>query len=471
MPGYVAVVLTTYLFFLVVLKRRAGLLSPTGLFGLTSVLMAVGTFVQIDERYAVESTYADIVLYCTMAFLLTSLALAQVSKERGTAVRVVEHRPGIALYALLALTIVIVVLYFRAVGYSAFIAGLRNLGTGSSLDVGGLRLESYSGSRYLFPGYVNQFKNALLPALTIVVALHLRDRPGPRLVFLPLLILFCIFALVGAGQRGAFIIAVVMLLAFAAMWARGREVSLGTLAAGTVAVGAVLTLTTVALGRNTTLSHDASWFDRTWTSLRDFADRILLINQRAGIEGFRYTESLPRPGFGAEWVQSLTGILPGNRGSDLARQIFAMRYGSNRGTSPPSLWGSVHYNFGMIGVIVVPILLAWVCAVISSAALRRQRKNALEAVGIAGVTASLGMWVADSPLFLLNVGIVTYAALWWAGARLGAPEETVPEATRGRGLRTPRSTLRRGRPAGRRPSRLRQPVPRAQRPRSPLNSR
>ena len=36
-----------------------------------------------------------------------------------------------------------------------------------------MRLDSYGAGAYLFPGYVNQFKNVILPALAIVVVHYL----------------------------------------------------------------------------------------------------------------------------------------------------------------------------------------------------------------------------------------------------------------------------------------------------------
>ena len=48
--------------------------------------------------------------------------------------------------------------------------GLRaQLSGQSDADITTLRLNSYSGSQYFAPGYVNQFKNVLLPALVVIV--------------------------------------------------------------------------------------------------------------------------------------------------------------------------------------------------------------------------------------------------------------------------------------------------------------
>ena len=83
---------------------------------------------------------------------------------------------------------------------------------------------------------------------------------------------------------------------------------------------------------------------------------------------FWYTYKQPTQD-GADWKSSLLGILPGAGDAKvgLAHQVFAMVYGTPRGTAPPSIWGSVYYNFGWPGLILTPILLAICYQVITSA--------------------------------------------------------------------------------------------------------
>lgn len=400
--------------FVTMVRRTVGIFSATGLFGSSAFLMAVGTLVQVDLAIPADSLYADIVTYSTAAYLVASVAFTAPRRERAADLQVRHYRPGPPFWLAIVLCLAVVYFYFRAVGQSAFLSGLGALVRGGSNDVATLRLDAYSGSRYLYPGYVNQFKNALLPALTVVAVLYLWHRPW-RSITIPPLVAVTVFALIGTGQRGAFFLSSVTVLTFWAMWSRGRAVSVRALVAVGAVVSGVGVISTLVLARNKALTYESSWSERLTTSLGDLVDRVVLVNQLSGIYGFRYTQSLPRAGFGADWRSSLLGLLPGNRGTDLSRRIFAMRYGSDRGTSPPSLWGSIHYNFGVIGTLLAPIILAWLLAILTSMTLRHHQQNALEAVGIAGVTAIVGMWVADTPLFLFNSGIVMFVLVWWLG--------------------------------------------------------
>ena len=102
----------------------------------------------------------------------------------------------------------------------------------------------------------------------------------------------------------------------------------------------------------------------------------------------------------------------------MASDVFKMLYGNDRGTAPPSLWGSVHFNFGFIGLILLPILLAFIFAWTSRASIGQM--NTLQLIGMSGVTAVTASWVASGPEFLLNTGAVTYAVLWYIGSRVGS---------------------------------------------------
>src|SRR5699024_10242802 len=118
---------------------------------------------------------------------------------------------------------------------------------------------------------------------------------------------------------------------------------------GIVAFLSVIIVTTFALGR-AALQDGASVFSHITSALNQFALRISTANQSSGVIGFRHIYDLGPLNDGSEWAQSLAGILPGQRGSTLQNEIFEIRYGSDRGTSPPSIWGSIFYNFGPIGV-------------------------------------------------------------------------------------------------------------------------
>ena len=139
--------------------------------------------------------------------------------------------------------------------------------------------------------------------------------------------------------------------------------------------------------------------------------RLFSDNQTSALVGFRYIYDQTVQ-FGAEWLTDILGILPGEyKGSDLANRVHALLYGSDRGTSPVSLWGSVYYNWGWFGILLFPPLLSFVYCVISKRFLKRPNYTSLEIAGYAFSFYILGAWIASGPMQLVNNGIVACAVL------------------------------------------------------------
>jgi oligosaccharide repeat unit polymerase len=397
--------------------RKYGLLSPDGLFFAAQLVMAVGTFQLADHGSAVDVQYATIIALANAAYIATSLATF-LAETRGVLtkptyeVSVVPPIRSVKLAT--ALSVAIVLAYFYAVGYSAFFVGLQGELDGQRADIASLRLDSYAGSRYLFPGYVNQFKNAILPGLALVFATWaVRQRGLLTRVLSWLLIALGAVGLMWTGQRGAFVSFILTATVYAVLYNRKR-LSRWILVIPLVGFPLLL-LATAVLARGDSATGG-------------ILSRFFNDNQQSGIAAFRYTHARPTQ-WGSEWAQALMGILPGNRGSTLSGEVFATLYGSTRGTSPPSLWGSVHYNFGLVGVIITAMLLGIVVQRWTCRSLRGPRYNTLQLVGFAGATVSFGTWIADGPTTLLNVGLLAYALLWWWGSRVVKHNVTRPDAT------------------------------------------
>jgi len=425
-------ILAAFAVYFFVVIRRTGLLTADSIFVYLQVLMALGSLPILETAWDADRVYGYVLTYTLLAYMLTS-AVIQLSWPRSEAAhqpRPTVYHPSFTFWLLALVSAAVVVLYYAAIGYSAFLAGLGNAFQSSSADVTSLRLNSYSGSRYLFPGYVNQFKNALLPALVVLAATSWIAKGTPRKIAIIVWMLVAIFGLIGTGQRGAFVVFIattaVYLYLFKAkqFWKQGIALALVFIP--------VIILSTSALGRSADqLSSDESIAIRSIVAADEFRERVLTVNQVSAVVAFRYVYTYEDVQQGREWATSLAGVFPGNRGSDLSSRIFAYRYGSARGTSPPSVWGSIYHNFGYGGIALAPILLAVIISLLSRFGTRRHDRNSLEIVGIAGVFTVIGFWVADSPLYLLNAGLPVYAFLWWWGSRTrpesrsehGSPEE------------------------------------------------
>ncbi|WP_431881148.1 O-antigen polymerase [Micromonospora chalcea] len=416
--------------------RHYGLLSPDGLFVCTQMLMVVGTAMLVEPESPVDARYLRIVVTAVSLYIVSSsftyLCLrsrpdhpySARDHRRGYHVRLVRPQGQVLVVTVLSLAAILA--YFAAVGYSAFLLGLKGQLSGNPVDVATLRLQSYAGDAYLAPGYANQFKNVLFPALVTVILTWAFSRPG---LFARLggvvLAAIAVFALLGNGQRGAFFLFLVTLAIYVLVVNR-RRMSRWTLLLPVMGVPLAL-LATYALGRSAGLADDP--FGAT---SQELYKRFLNDNQMSGLAAFRYTETLPVQ-YGAEWYRALRGILPSDRGSTLPNEVFATLYGSMTGTAPPSMWGSVHFNFGTFGVLVFAVVLGVCLQALSFHTLRRPTYNTLELIGYAGVTATLGTWAVSGPDALLNLGIVTYLLIWWWGARwnrLGLPAVTLRQRRR-----------------------------------------
>lgn len=400
--------------------RKYGLLTPDGLFIASQLLMLYGTVQLIDRDNQTEAYYAQLMAMATATYIIASMLASSVlrrKREDQPAVRrmadynVVLVAPRQSIVFVIAVSLVVTAAYFTAIGYSAFWAGLQGQLHGDPVDIATLRLDSYAGSTYLFPGYVNQFKNAILPSLTLLVLIwaFTRGRAVARLTALALAAASAL-ALLGTGQRGALVVFLLVIVVYTFLHHR-RRVPRAALLPLLMGVPLLL-LATIVLARGPE-SSASPWRAAT----TDLFTRFTQDNQLSGIAAFNYTSRLPVRN-GGEWLEALAGILPGNRGSSLSSEVFYTLYGSTRGTSPPSLWGSAHYNFGLLGTLVVAALLGVLLQLLTRRALRRGSYNCLQLIGYAGVTVVLGTWVAGGIETPLNVGLVSYIGLWYWGGRL-----------------------------------------------------
>lgn len=402
--------------------RERGVLTLDGVFVLTQWFMTVGTLVLLDPHNRADSTYAYVMTVPFAIYVSLSILIFQVGRAEGKAEgtkfsRPIVYRPTFAIGALTLVAVVITIAYYRAVGYNVFLLALSEGFSGTSTtDYTTLRLDSYSFTHYLFPGYVNQFKNVILPTLSLVTAIYLsRWRNAARFVIVPILLVVSIVGLLGTGQRGAFIQFGLMLVVFIYYYDRQRFAK-RALVIGCLALP-FLFISTLILGRSaSTLAQDSSSFGKFGVLASELWKRFFHDNQWSGQMSFRYIYGRPVQN-GRDWIDAVLGILPGNPGSKLPSLVFKSLYGTDRGTAPPSTWGSAYYNFGWLGVIGLAALLAVVYQSVSQKCALATKMNTLQLAGMCGVIVVLGNWVVGGPEYLMNAGGVTFAILWWLGAR------------------------------------------------------
>lgn len=421
-----ALVLLAFGLHWVLVTHHQGLWTLDSLCVVYLTILAAGTyFIPLDPNNGVDREYAWVVTVPMVIYTITSVALFGVYHRRNPRIRkqldarrVLTIAPTRTVTGLTFLSVAITVLYFWSVGFNAFLLGIRNaLGGHTTQDFQQLRVDAYAGTKYLFPGYVNQFKNCILPAMTFVIVawLFANKRTG-RLFISLVLVVITLLGVLGNGQRGAFVLIVLTLLMFVFHIDpgrfKGRALSVVLVALPT------FILATYFNGRSASeIQQSKSSFGALWVLLNEVYRRAFVDNQQAGQVGYRYTTTQHiQPG--SDWLNSISGILPGRHGTKLPAEIFKIQFGSDVGTAPPSLWGSVSYNFGWLGLILVPVLMALTYRWLTNKMIDPTQINTLEIVGFAGFSAVTGAWIAGGPEYLLNAGAVTFAIIWWLGRRL-----------------------------------------------------
>lgn len=432
--GLLAFVTAVVLLHYGVVGRAYPVLTVDKVFVFTQWVLASGTLVLLDSNDQADRLYSLVVTIPLVLYVVTSILFFWIrnSKRQRPAtqrLKIVPYRPTFPIWGLLLISATVTITYFVAVGYNTFILGIYGLATGTTEDYTTLRLESYSNARHLLPGYFNQFKNILLPSLATVISIYLFQtaRKDRFLVFVPAALLSAV-GLLGTGQRGAFILFCLTLLIFSSFWHKKGFVQRASI--GSLFAAPLLLITTMILGRTTSgVRHGSTWTSDITLLGSELLVRFFHDNQFSGQMAFRFTSGMPIQN-GAEWVSAVLGILPHHPGSPLGRQVFHWLYGTDRGTAPPSIWGSVFHNFGWSGVVVMAVTLGVVYQTASHRCIAKKNMNTVELLGMAGTFAVCGSWIAGGPEYLLNAGCQTFILLWWMGHRANNVKPSEPPLPR-----------------------------------------
>lgn len=407
-----------FIIYLVFIARRTGYLSPSNLFAYFQLVMVVGTLPMLQHDLVADQLHAFIIVATFLLFLGVTSAFVLLTGKRNdlrfTAMTTITSGSR-AIWIVAGLSIVVCVAYYVALGYNVLTSSLVSVLSGSHADLGALRLNAYSGSRYLFPGYVNQFRNVLLPAVTVLLTLSLfRDKSRFRWLLAIVLWSATLIFILGTGQRGAFVTFAIVLVVF--IYYLNRAMFKKWAPIVVLAAIPLFFLSTIALGRaKDQLASATGVWGQAVVLFNQTLFRAFGSNQEASVVGFRYVHGLPTQ-FGGDWLRALVGLLPGVSGSDISNQVYKQMYGSTRGSAPLSLWGSAYYNFGTVGALLLACILAAGLHMLTLRISKMRKINSMELMGMAGVFTILGSWVVSGPAYLLNAGIVAFGFLWLWGS-------------------------------------------------------
>jgi oligosaccharide repeat unit polymerase len=407
-----------------VARKHGGFLNPDGLFVLFNSIGLLGTLIVVDTRNAIDRRYAWIVFFGLVAYTTISMVIRwYLFDHRQPLTSAVTATPlNRWVWGLYGLSLLVSLGYYVAVGHIVLIDSALAHVTGHQYNATNARFSSYAVGRYFFPGYVNQFKNCILPVTTLAIVHSLWVRKLKWRAPLTLAMLAVMLVMVGGtGQRGA---AVIIFIVATLAAAKSRWLTRTRLViAGMVGIAGFVLQTTLLQRQAAQLDAAQGTLDRIAVFAESLWSRAVLENPSAGLTAFHYTERLPSA-WGREWLEDISGVLPGRGGSPLPNQVYQTLYPRGLGTAPASLWGGIYYNFGPILGLFVTIIFAFAFVLLTRRlftkpqSITRAVPSGLTLLALCGVAVSSGAWVAGSPLTMLNQGLFAYLFIYFLSTRV-----------------------------------------------------
>lgn len=253
-------------------------------------------------------------------------------------------------------------------------------------------------------GYIYQFRVFILPFLVFYTIIC--EKKYLRVLGI-ILIGPMFFFLIASGQRAGLIKAMCMfgmMILFLNYYGEGKPIWKNKLFIATGILTIILfLLLTILNGRHIV---SGSLFGAIY-------DRFIFDNQYAAKYAFRYIDSEPTQ-WGRDWYNMFLDILPGkNSYVSIAAKTHAFFYGSYEGTAPPCIWGSTYYNWGILGVFIFSMIIGSVYRQIYEMMFAKPLTK-FRLCLFAYLFVSMGMWMADSPMYFFDEGTITFIILYFA---------------------------------------------------------
>lgn len=388
--------------FLIYFHKSCWISNPIVGFLLFNWVMGVGVFLLLNLDIEADLLHAKITIVTPIFLTIGSILVRVLTKldykyyDFWIKDTISEKKSDVyKLVFIFIFCIFITILYYLAVGYNLFFLALKG-GVG---DFTTMRLQAYAGDSYFAPGYVNQFKNTLLPLISFALIFYFKGHSFHRL-FVVFVILFLTYALLGTGQRTFLVTSLLMFIVIAISMRRGN-LDLKKLAIPIIGSVLIFVFLSSLLGR----SDEGSIL----SGIEALVHRIFASNQISSVYGFRYIYE-QEIAWGAEWGESIAGLLPGVKGSDLSNRIHYILFSSDRGTAPLSIWGSTYHNFGFIGTVFVAFLMG-VFYELFYLRFISGKYSIFRVSTYSALFLYLSIWIAGSPVQLLNNGLAAVLLL------------------------------------------------------------
>lgn len=333
---------------------RLSFFNPLKIWFIIQALFYVGTFYIIDVKETIHVKY--FVLYSIFIFISCLIVFFTDKVFPNLKVKI-EKKDIKFVYRSFYFSIFLSVLYFILAGSNLFLESIQAFflyGEGVN-DVANRRYDFYSGKNYYAPGFFNMFKNYLLPASFFsIILMHQKKIRRKSILFISISFLIFVSLILGTGQRGAFILSLVFGFIISYHFL-GKKQTFKKFRLISIIFASLFILSTFFLGRSNV--KNISTLDDFLNIAQTASDRFLVVNQLSGLNAFVYIEKNEKIQWGYDWLRSTEQILPGKSTyKNIANKVFKSLYGSDRGTSPPTIVGSIYYNFGVLGILIFPVI-------------------------------------------------------------------------------------------------------------------
>lgn len=314
-----------------------------------------------------------------------------------------------AIWALVIISVLICYLFFMKTNTNIIFIIIKMISSGQLANLSQLRkINNFaSGS-----GIVYQFRVYILP-LSVYYLIVFGDKN--RKVLKYFLFLLSMIFITASGQRGGLVTFVLIIIINTLLINKMRlnskeyDVNLSQIVKRSRKYTIILSLLGFFLFLLLTIANGR---DKSSGGLMNaIIDRVINDNQYCAVYGFRLVDTMECC-YGKDWVIMFLGLIPVieelpfvSTYVPFSSIIHSMFYGSTEGTSPLCIWGSTYYNFGVIGVLLISIFLAFVFERIHLYFVS-SRKSGLSLLLYSSITVILGTWNADGIYYPFSNGVI-----------------------------------------------------------------
>lgn len=382
-----------------ILHRGVFILNPVCGFLLFNWILGTGVFLLTDAHKKSDFIHMNLTVLTLLFLILGSLFAIKLlnieKKYKLFWIKDIENdrnRNRNIMIGFFIFSIVMSVIYYQVVGYNLFFRTIRGVGVD---DYTTMRLASYAGDNYFAPGYINQFKNTILPMLFVYFVLIIKNIKY-KIFFILVFGFIVLYSLLGTGQR-TFLVTFFLMIIFSIWSLKKGKFNLKLVGIASVVLVFLFGFTSVNLGRTEEFN--------LYLVLESLVYRIFGSNQLSSVVGFDYIYNVKGVEYLKDWSQGVLGLLPGVKGSNIANEVHYLLFGSERGTAPLSIWGSFYYNLGFLGALIGAFIMGFLYQLSYYKFLGGFSSN-LRVILYSVLFMYFSIWVAGSPIQLLNNGIL-----------------------------------------------------------------